>query len=170
MEITLESIISLVGLLVGGSSVVSIVTWRFARKKAAAEAKQAEAEAKRAEAEAKKAEAEAAQEKQEYYQRIVDDIAKDRDYYKQERDELRTRLDDLARSVRDWKLTSEEDRSKMKSEINMLRRQMDCLRPLLCGRAECGIRMAVNLSDIPVIKPEEPQQHDIKPYDDKPNA
>ena len=81
-----DSFTNILSLLFGGS-LISIVTWKFARRKAAAEAKQAEAEAKQAEAEAKQKEAEAAQEKQEYYQRMVDDIAKDRDYYKGERDE-----------------------------------------------------------------------------------
>ena len=47
-----ESITNILSLLFGGS-VISIVTWRFARRKAYAEAKQAEAEARKAEAEAK---------------------------------------------------------------------------------------------------------------------
>ena len=75
--------------LIFGGSIISIVTWRFARQKAAAEAKEAEAKAKQAEAEAKKAEAEAMKEKQDYYQQMADDLAKDRDYYKGERDEYR---------------------------------------------------------------------------------
>ena len=75
--------------LLFGGSLISIVTWRFARQKAAAEAKEAEAKAKQAEAEAKKVEAEAMKEKQDYYQQMADDLAKDRDYYKGERDEYR---------------------------------------------------------------------------------
>ena len=43
--------------LLFGGSLISIVTWRFARQKAAAEAKEAEAKAKQAEAEAEKARA-----------------------------------------------------------------------------------------------------------------
>ena len=64
MEITFDSIINLFGLFIGGGSIVSLVTWKIARRKAVAEAKQAEAVATQAEAEAKKAEAEALQEKQ----------------------------------------------------------------------------------------------------------
>ena len=139
MEITIDTIISIIGLLLGDGSIGSVVAWRYARKRAIAEARQAEAEAKRAEAEASK-------EKQDYYQQMVEDVSKDRDYYKQERDELRKKLDDLTRSVFEWKQTSEDERLKMKQDINLLRRQMDCLRPMLCGREGCQIRVPVNIS------------------------
>ena len=79
-----DSITNILSLLFGGS-IISIVTWKIARRKAEAEAKQAEAEAKKAEAEAQK-------EKQDYYQQMMDDLAKDRDYYKGERDEYRKTL------------------------------------------------------------------------------
>ena len=59
MEI-FDSLTNILSLLFGGS-LISIVTWKFARRKA-------DAEAKKAEAEAKSAEAEAQQEKQNYYQ------------------------------------------------------------------------------------------------------
>lgn len=80
MEI-FDSITNILSLLFGGS-LISIITWKFARRKA-------DAEAKKAEAEAKQAEAEAAEAKQDYYQQMMEDLAKDRDYYKQERDEYR---------------------------------------------------------------------------------
>ena len=54
-----DSFTNILSLLFGGS-LISIVTWKFARRKAAAEAKQAEAVAKQAEAEADTAAAEAA--------------------------------------------------------------------------------------------------------------
>ena len=86
-----DSITNILSLLFGGS-VISIVTWRYARRKAEAEAKQAEAEAKKGD--------------QDYYQQMMDDIAKDRDYYKKERDCMRdtiksydARIDDLERKV-----------------------------------------------------------------------
>ena len=101
----LSSIPDWLSLLFGGS-IISIVTWKFARRKAAADALRAEAEAKQAEAEAKKAEAEAMKEKQDYYQQMAEDLSKDRDYYKHERDEYRetikgydVRIDALERMV-----------------------------------------------------------------------
>lgn len=147
MEITFDSIINLFGLFIGGGSIVSLVTWKIARRKAVAEAKQAEAVATQAEAEAKKAEAEALQEKQNYYQQIIDDLVKDRDYYKTDRDEQRDRLDKLTSSVMEWKQISEDERMKMKNDINMLRRQIDCIRPLLCGKEGCLLRVPVDVNE-----------------------
>lgn len=154
MEISVESIISILGLLSGGGVVGGLLTLKYARKKAEAEAKQADAEAKRMEAEAKKAEEQARQEQQNYYQKIVDDIAKDRDYYKQERNELRDNLDVLKRSVAEWKRISEDERIKMKKDINTLRLQLSCMRPFLCSRENCALRVAIGDADVYVGKAE----------------
>ena len=150
MEI-FDSITNILSLLFGGS-IISIVTWRFARRKAYAEAK-------RAEAEAKEAEAKAAQERQNYYQQLVDDIAKDRDYYKQERDELRDKLDKLTRSVMDWKQTSEDERCEMKRDIARLGRQQEAMRPFMCGDMQCKARQRVTRSDDGIVSTRRPKKH-----------
>ena len=84
MEITLDTIISIIGLLLGGGC-GAFFTWRWQRKKAKAEAEK---------------------EEQSYYQQMMKDIAADRDYYKQERNDYRQtiksydeRIDDLERKV-----------------------------------------------------------------------
>ena len=84
MEITLDTIISIIGLLLGGGC-GAFFTWRWQRKKAKAEAEK---------------------EEQSYYQQMMKDIAADRDYYKQERNTLRDtiksydeRIDQLERAV-----------------------------------------------------------------------
>ena len=84
MEITIDTLISIIGLFLGGSA-GAFFTWRWQRKKAKAEAEK---------------------EEQDYYQQMMKDIAQDRDYYKQERDEYRKtiksydeRIDDLERKV-----------------------------------------------------------------------
>ena len=84
MEITLDTIISIIGLLLGGGC-GAFFTWRWQRKKAKAEAEK---------------------EEQGYYQQMMKDIAADRDYYKQERNTLRDtiksydeRIDQLERAV-----------------------------------------------------------------------
>ena len=109
-----DSITNILSLLFGGS-VISIVTWRYARRKAEAEAKQAEAEAKKGD--------------QDYYQQMMDDIAKDRDYYKKERDCMRdtiksydTRIDDLERKVA------------------RNGRMVESLRPFICTDLSCRLR------------------------------
>ena len=142
--------------LIFGGSIISIVTWRFARQKAAAEAKEAEAKAKQAEAEAKKAEAEAMKEKQDYYQRMADDLAKDRDYYKGERDEYR-------------KTIKQYDERMNLLERNQARqgRMIETMRPFLCADLSCKKRKRVVASDIEevekTIRPNKPA--DIEPLE-----
>lgn len=131
----LSSINDILSLLLGGT-LISLVTWKFARRKAAAEAQKAEADAKQAEAEAKKAEIEAAQEKQEYYQRMVDDIAKDRDYYKQDRDEQRKRQDELEKQVRN-----------LERDVARNGRMVEALRPFICTDLSCKLRKRAVISE-----------------------
>lgn len=165
MEITLEAIISFIGLFVGGGTIGGFLFWKQTKKRAIAEAKLAEAEAKMKEAEARKAEIEAAEEKLEYYQHIIDDVVKDRDYYKQDRDELREQINKIMRSVAEWKETSEAERSKMKMDINSLRSQMDCMRKLLCGRDGCPDRVPVNIFNLDSKKRKTKKESDVEPLD-----
>ena len=70
MEITLDTIISIVGIFLGGGA-GAFFTWKYQRRKAKAEANK---------------------EEQDYYQQMMKDLAADRDYYKQERNDLRTTI------------------------------------------------------------------------------
>ena len=135
-----DSITNILGLLFGGS-LISLVTWKFARRKAAAEALKAEADAKQAEAEAKKAEAEAVQEKQNYYQQLVDDIAKDRDYYKQERDEYR-------RTIKSY----DERMDQLERAVARNGRMVESMRPFMCADLSCKLRKRVVLSEDGEVK------------------
>ena len=126
MEI-FESVTNILSLLFGGS-LISIVTWKFARRKA-------DAEAKKAEAEAKAAEAEAQQEKQNYYQQIIDDIAKDRDYYKRDRDEQRTRMDEMDVKFRE-----------LQRDVARNGRMVEAMRPFMCADLKCPHRQRVTIS------------------------
>lgn len=132
MEI-FESVTNILSLLFGGS-LISIITWKFARRKA-------DAEAKKAEAEAKAAEAEAQQEKQNYYQQIIDDIAKDRDYYKRDRDEQRTRMDEMDVKFRE-----------LQRDVARNGRQIEMMRPFICTDLSCKLRQRGTISDLETIK------------------
>ena len=121
--------------LLFGGSLISVITWRFARQKAAAEAKEAEAKAKQAEAEAKKAEAEALKEKQDYYQQMAEDLAKDRDYYKGERDEYRAVIK-----------RSNERMDELERNQARQGRMIEAMRPFLCADLSCKLRKRVVLS------------------------
>ena len=152
MEITLEAIISLLGLFVGGGG-GAFFTWRYLRRKAKAEAVQAEVEA--------------AKDKQEYYRGIIDDVAKDRDYYKQERNELREKMEQLTRSFMDWRIEADNDRSKMKMDIAKLGRKVETMVPFMCGNLACKDRQRVVLADDGTVKTKRPvkKQSDIEPLD-----
>lgn len=130
----LDSISNILNLVFGGT-LISIVTWRFARRKAAAEALKAEADAKQAEADAKKAEAEAMQEKQNYYQQMMDDLAKDRDYYKHDRDEQRSRMDEMDVKFRE-----------LQRDVARNGRMVEAMRPFMCADLKCPHRQRVTIS------------------------
>ena len=146
MEITLDSIIGILGLLFGGGALGGIFTWRWQRKKAKAEAKSAEVDM--------------AQKVQDTYQQILDDkqkevddnhrlikeLREDRDHYKQGYIEFRDQLDKLQKDFRDFRNQTEEERNKMKRDIARNGRQLECLRPFLCGREGCAIRVPVIVS------------------------
>lgn len=151
MEITLDSIIGIIGLLLGGGTIGSIFTWRFQRKKAKAEAQQAEVDA--------------AKDKQEYYRGIIDDVAKDRDYYKQERDEVRERMDKMAHSFMDWRLEADKDRMDMKMQIAKLGRKVEAMAPFLCGDLQCKLRKRVVLSEDGEPKKQRKTKADVEPIE-----
>ena len=146
MEITLDSIIGILGLLFGGGALGGIFTWRWQRKKAKAEAKSAEVDM--------------AQKVQDTYQQILDDkqkevddnhrlikeLREDRDHYKQGYVEFRDQVDKLQKEFRDFRNEPEEQRTQMKRDIARNGRQLECLRPFLCGREGCAIRVPVIVS------------------------
>ena len=139
--------------LLFGGSLISLVTWRFARQKAAAEAKEAEAKAKQAEAEAEKAKAEALMEKQNYYQQMADDLAKDRDYYKKDRDETREKFDKMSRNVMEWKRDTDNTIEDLRRKVARNGRQIDMMRPFMCGDMKCKKRVRVTSLESAEAKP-----------------
>ena len=133
---------SIVGLLAGGTGIGTFLTWRWTRRKAAAEAKTAEADA--------------AKELQDVYQQLINDIKTDREeqkayigelkedraHLRKDRDDLRKRQDELEESVRN-----------LQREVARNSRIVEFMRPLLCGREGCAIRVPVTVSEAGVVKP-----------------
>jgi uncharacterized protein HemX len=165
MEITFDSIIGILGLLLGGGA-GGFFTWRWQRAKAKAEAKTAEVDM--------------AQKVQDTYQQILDDkqkevednhrliaeLREDRDHYKQGYVEFRDQLDKLQKEFRDFRNETEDQRAQMKRDIARNGRQLECLRPFLCGRENCAIRVPVIVSPTgeieKTIRPEQ-KKNDIEP-------
>ena len=141
MEITLEAIISIVGLLAGGTGIGGFFVWKYTKRKAQAEAKQAEAEAA-------KAESEAATDKLDYYQKIIDGVARDRDYYKQERDEYRMTIKRYDERI-----------NHLERAVARNGRMVEAMRPFLCGDMKCQRRILVaKLEGVEIEKEPEPEQ------------
>ena len=177
MEITLETIISGLAWLFGGSGLGWFITWRWQKAKAKAEAKQAEAEAKQKEADAKTSEIEMAQKIQDTYQEILEDKQKevednhrliaelrsDRDHYKQGYVEMRDEVEKLTKDFYDFKRETMEERQKMKNDIARNTRIAESSRPFMCGLApDCAKCVPVIISDEGTVKPNE-SKHEIEP-------
>lgn len=179
MEITLEGIIALITLFVGGSGIGGLVTWKWLKMKAKAEADQAVAEAKQKEAEAKASEIEMAQKVQDTYQEMLEDknkevednhrliaeLRQDRDHYKQGYMEMRDEVDKLTKDFYDFKRDTMNEREKMKSDIARNTRIAESSRPFMCGLApDCAKCVPVIISDEGTVKPGKKgkKQHDIE--------
>jgi len=172
MEITLEAIISLLGLFVGGGG-GCFFTWRWMNRRARAEAKEKEAEAK-------SAEVDMAQKVQDTYQEILEDKQKevednhrliaelrsDRDHYKQGYVEMRDEVEKLTKDFNDFKRETMEERQKMKSDIARNTRIAESSRPFMCGLApDCAKCVPVIISDEGTVKPKGKRgaKHEIEP-------
>ena len=149
MEISLDTMIALAGLLLGGGG-GAFFTWRWQRAKAKAEAKEAEAQAE-------SAEVSAANEMQDVYQQLIADIKSDREeqkayiqelkedrrHLREDRDELRDRQDKLEEQVR-----------TLQRDVDRNGRMVECMRPFLCGKApECKACVPVTISADGAVSP-----------------
>ena len=169
MEISIDTLIALAGLLLGGSG-GAFFTWRFQRQRAKAEAKGAEAQAKQTEAEAEKNKFEAMQANaqllkdiQDSYQQLATDLKgnlatqkqyndeqkqyiaelkEDRRHLREDRDDLRKRQDELEEQVRG-----------LQRDVARYGRMVECMRPFLCGRQGCPDRVPVTISDDGEVRP-----------------
>lgn len=167
MEITLEAIISLIGLFVGGGG-GAFFTWRYMRRKAKAEAVTAEVDA--------------AKDMQDLYQQMLNDtkeeredrkqqiseLRAERDHYKHDRNELRERVEKLQENIFEWKDNAENDRAEMKQKIARLGRKVDAMSPFMCGDLACKLRQRVTISEDGEIKTKrQSKKNDIEPNNEE---
>ena len=144
---TLDTIVNIAGLLVGGGG-GAFFTWRFMRRKAKAEAVSAEMSATK--------------DMQDLYQQMLADtkteredrkqqmeeIRKERDLYKQDRNELREQVDNLRTSFAEWRVQADTERNNMKLSIDTLGRKIEAMRPFLCGDLHCQHRQMVEVLNV----------------------
>lgn len=134
MEITLDTIISIVTLLLGGGG-GAFFTWRYARKKAKAEAEQAETTA--------------AKESQDMYQQLIADLKTDREYQRDQMEEMRKDRDHYKQQVDELRRQFDrydEDIRNLKNDVARNGRVVQAMRPFLCGRSGCKDRVNVIVS------------------------
>ena len=167
MDITLDAIISLLGLFVGGGG-GAFFTWRYLRRKAKAEAVTAEIDATKDMQDMYQQMLEDAKKDREDRREQVEELRADRDHYKQERNELRGKMEELSRSFMDWRIEADNDRSKMKMDIARLGRKVETMVPFMCGNLMCKDRQRVVLSDDGTVrkaKDEGKKGHEIEPVE-----
>ena len=156
MEITIDTLISLAGLFIGGGG-GAFFTWRWMRRKAKAEAQTEEVNM--------------AKEVQDTYQqmlkdkdvevqdknRIIKELREDRDHYRQMVSEMVKRQDKTDETVRDLQM-----------QVARNGRMVEMMRPFLCYDIKCKKRQRVPTSECEAV--ELPTPKDIEPYNDSSNA
>lgn len=174
MEITIDTLISLAGLLLGGGG-GAFFTWRYMRRKAKAEAEKEEAEAKNAAMEAVKNMQEAYEKMFENVNKYLDDASvkvdgmrKERDYYKQRMEETQEKFDKFNRTVMEWKQNTDDTIDDLKRKVARNGRQIDAMRPFMCGDLNCKKRVLVTVSDAEELERtiRNEGKKEIEPYND----
>lgn len=165
-----ETLLSVLGLLLGGGGIGTFFTWKWNKRKEKAEATQAEAEAEKAKVEISQATAEMMKTIQDGYQQMIGDmkanldeqkqyneeqkqyiaeIKEDRMHLRRERDELRARIDRTDETVRN-----------LQSMVARNGRQIEMMKPFLCYDQKCKKRQVAAITDGEMS---EARQKDIEP-------
>lgn len=152
MEITLEAIISLVGLFVGGSG-GAFFMWRWQNKKAKAEAETAEVETVKSMQDAYERMFQQVNNYLEDATKKVEGLRQERDHYKQERDDMRHNVEKLTKLYYELKTEGEKERSILRVSIQQLRGQMRNMSPLTCSVLQCKLRQLVIISEDNAVSP-----------------
>jgi chromosome segregation ATPase len=166
IELSTETILSIVTLLFGGSGIGALITWRYQRKKARAEAKEAEATAERAKYEAMQANTQLIKDIQNSYQQLtadlktnldtqqeyneeqkqyIQELKEDRQHLRKERDDQRLQIERLTGTMNGWKGESDDKIRSLQSLVARNGRLIACIKPLLCGRENCENRVLMSI-------------------------
>ena len=148
MEISISDILSIATLLLGGGGIGAFFTWTYVRREAKAKAETEEVNMAQRVQDTYQEILKDKDEEVEDKNRLIAELREDRDHYKQGYKEMRDALDKLGKEFREFRNQTEDERSLMKRDIARNGRQVEALRPLLCGRRGCADRMLVTLSEI----------------------
>lgn len=146
MEITLEAIISLVGLFVGGGG-GAFFMWKWQRRKAKAEAQVAEIDAAKDLQSLYKQMLNDANEYLEDARNNVDGLRQERDHYKQDCDELRDKVEKLTKMYYELKTEGEKERAQLRVSIATLQSQLNGIIGLTCTVQDCKLRQIITFDE-----------------------
>jgi septal ring factor EnvC (AmiA/AmiB activator) len=135
MDIQLDSITSLLSILLAGGGGGVFLTWGYMRRKAKAEAVSAEVSATK--------------EMQDMYQQMLEDAKHDREDRRQQLQELREERDHFKNDrneLRDRLGKMEDSILEMKREVARNARKVDAMGPFICARQGCMQRIAAIIS------------------------
>ena len=148
MEISLDTLISVATLLLGGGG-GAFFTWRWQRAKAKAEAEQAETTAAKETQDMYQQLIEDMKQDRQYQREQLDELRTDRDHYKEERNELRGRLDKTDDKLRD-----------LQRDVARNGRMVEALRPFICTDLKCKLRHRAVISESGEIEEERRPRND----------
>ena len=114
MEITIDTLINILAMFLGGSG-GAFFTWRWVRRKSKAEAMTAEVNM--------------AKEVQDIYQQALSDKDRELNYYKEDGERQRSRLDQMDAKVRE-----------LQDQVARNGRMVESLRPFICSDLACKRR------------------------------
>ena len=135
MEITFDTIISLLGLFIGGGG-GAFFTWRYMRRKAKAEAQTEEVNMAKAVQDAYQQMLADKESDLEDRKKVIAELREERDHYKNDRNELRDRVDKMENTV-----------LELKREVARNGRIVENMRPFICYDTKCKKRVRVPVSE-----------------------
>ena len=166
MEISIEAIISLLGLLLTACGGGAFFTWKYMKRKAKAEAITAEVDAAKEMQDLYKKMLNDANEYLEDARNKVDGLRKERDHIQQEYDSLRSEMAKLTKMYYDIKTEGDTERAKLRAEIARIGGQLQKVIPLTCTVIDCKLRQVLTLTDQP--KPKKGKgKNDIEPSNEE---
>ena len=135
MEITIDTVISMLGLFIGGGG-GAFFTWRYMRRKAKAEAQTEEVNMAKAVQDAYQQMLADKETDLEDRKKVIQELREERDHYKNDRNELRDRVGKMEDTV-----------LELKREVARNGRMVEAMRPFLCFDTKCKKRQRVQASE-----------------------
>lgn len=134
MEISLDTLINIAGLVMSGS-VGGFVAWKWQRRKMKAEAETEEVNMAKAVQDTYQQMLKDKEEEVTDKNRIISELREDRDHFRQDRNELRERIDKTETTVRE-----------LQTKVEKNEREINLMRPFLCGVLGCKLRKPVSIT------------------------